>query len=126
MGVLYIIHCISKLLTMLVAMRAACYVFLLVILSQLSSIVLGVDPSLEDVYNTMNPPMTRDQWHIHDPSRIVATDGMLMIAVTGKAQEDGYKCGLETWYLAPSLPGLTRSCPAMMERSGHQPYCHPD
>ena len=76
----------------------------------------GADPSLEDVYNNMSPPMTRDQWHIHDPSHIVATDGMLMIAVTGKAQEDGYKlvlsrlvhyyyhgyrCGLETWYLAP-------------------------
>ena len=27
---------------------------------------------------------------IHDPSKIVATDGLLMIAVTGKAQEDGY------------------------------------
>ena len=51
----------------------------------------GADPSLEDVYNNMSPPLTRDQWHIHDPSHIVATDGMLMIAVTGKAQEDGYK-----------------------------------
>ena len=27
---------------------------------------------------------------IHDPSKMVATDGLLMIAVTGKAQEDGY------------------------------------
>ena len=51
----------------------------------------GGDPSLNDVYNNMNPPMTKDQWHIHDPSKLVATDGILMIAVTGKAQEDGYK-----------------------------------
>lgn len=49
------------------------------------------DPSLEDVYNSMRPPVTKDQWHIHDPSRIIATDGLLMIANTGKAQEDGYK-----------------------------------
>jgi len=61
----------------------------------------GIDPSLEDVYNNMTPPMTRDQWHIHDPSHIVATDGVLMIAVTGKEQADGYNCGLETWYLSP-------------------------
>ena len=52
---------------------------------------VGGDPSLEDVYNSMTPPMTMDQWHIHDPSRIVATDGVLMIAVTGKEQADGYK-----------------------------------
>ena len=51
----------------------------------------GGDPSLNDVYNNMDPPMTKEQWHIHDPSKLVATDGILMIAVTGKAQEDGYK-----------------------------------
>ena len=39
----------------------------------------------------MDPPVTREDWHIHDPSHLVAIDGMLMIAVTGKAQEDGYK-----------------------------------
>ena len=39
----------------------------------------------------MDPPVTRENWHIHDPSHVVAIDGMLMIAVTGKAQEDGYK-----------------------------------
>ena len=39
----------------------------------------------------MTPPVTRDQWHIHDPSRLVATDGLLMLAATAKAQEDGYK-----------------------------------
>ena len=49
------------------------------------------DPSLEDVYSSMIPPMFKDQWHIHDPSRIIATNGLLMIANTGKAQEDGYK-----------------------------------
>ena len=60
------------------------------------SLVLGIeiraeDPSLEDVYNSMIPPMFKDDWHIHDPSRIIATNGLLMIANTGKAQEDGYK-----------------------------------
>ena len=60
------------------------------------SLVLGLeiraeDPSLEDVYNSMIPPMFKDDWHIHDPSRIIATNGLLMIANTGKAQEDGYK-----------------------------------
>ena len=35
--------------------------------------------------------MEKDQWHIHDPSKIVATDGILMIANTGKEQADGYK-----------------------------------
>ena len=60
------------------------------------SLVLGLgiraeDPSLEDVYNSMIPPVFKDDWHIHDPSRIIATNGLLMIANTGKAQEDGYK-----------------------------------
>jgi len=49
----------------------------------------------------MTPPMTPNQWHIHDPSRLVATDGLLMIADTGKENADGYNCGLETWYLSP-------------------------
>ena len=53
--------------------------------------IRGEDPSLEDVYNSMIPPMFKDDWHIHDPSRIIATNGLLMIANTGKAQEDGYK-----------------------------------
>jgi len=70
------------------------------------SLVLGLgiraeDPSLEDVYNSMIPPVFKDDWHIHDPSRIIATNGLLMIANTGKAQEDGYNCGLETWYMSP-------------------------
>ena len=60
------------------------------------SLVLGLgiraeDPSLEDVYNSMIPPVFKDDWHIHDPSRIIANNGLLMIANTGKAQEDGYK-----------------------------------
>ena len=64
----------------------------------------------------MTPPMIKDQWHKHDPSHIVETDGVLMIALTGKEKADGYKfvifycymtyptlpsCGLETWYLSP-------------------------
>ena len=35
--------------------------------------------------------------HIHDPSRIIASSGYEIVAVTGKAQEDGYACGLELW-----------------------------
>ena len=49
------------------------------------------DPSLSDVYDSMSPPLTREEWHIHDPSHVLETDGILMIAVTGKAQENGYK-----------------------------------
>jgi len=62
----------------------------------------GDDPDLSDVYANMNPVQYTgpQDWVIHDPSKIVATDGLLMIAVTGKAQEDGYTCGLETWYIS--------------------------
>merc|ERR1711971_1502441 len=61
----------------------------------------GEDPSLGDVYANMDPVQFTgpSDWVIHDPSKIVAKDG-LMIAVTGKAQEDGYTCGLETWYIS--------------------------
>ena len=51
----------------------------------------GGDPSLSDVYDNMNPPLTREEWHVHDPSHVLETDGILMVAVTGKAQENGYK-----------------------------------
>jgi len=61
------------------------------------------DPSLLQVYQSMSPPMEESDWHIHDPSKIVEIDGYLMIACTGKAQEDGYNCGLETWYLKPGV-----------------------
>ena len=57
----------------------------------MQNINLGSDPSLKDVYASMNPPTRKNMWHIHDPSKIVATDGLLMLAATGKAQEDGYK-----------------------------------
>jgi len=45
--------------------------------------------------------MTKAKQHIHDPSRLIATDGLLMLANTGKENADGYNCGLETWYLTP-------------------------
>ena len=51
----------------------------------------GTDLSLEDVYNAMTPPMTKDKRHIHDPSQLLATDGLLMIAMTGKENADGYR-----------------------------------
>ena len=49
----------------------------------------------------------REQWVIHDISEIVEIDGMLMFGVTGKAQEDGYNCGLETWYIFPGESEFT-------------------
>jgi len=79
------------------------------------------DPSLSDVYNNMSPPMTSDMWHIHDPSRMIATDGLLMIADTAKEQASGYNCGLETWYISSGQkdwqPGqcLFTSKPAWIE-----------
>lgn len=35
---------------------------------------------------------------IHDPSRVISDGQFQMIAATGKAQEYGYNCGIETWY----------------------------
>ena len=68
------------------------------------SIIVAVAPLL-DVFKNMNAEgdfyYTEEQWVIHDPSSIVKIDDYLMIAVTGKAQEDGYDCGLETWYVFP-------------------------
>ena len=46
----------------------------------------GGDPSLGPIYAAADLP-----WNIHDPSRVLATEGILMIADTGKAQEGGYK-----------------------------------
>ena len=61
---------------------------------------------LRDVFNNMNDEgdyyYVSDKWVIHDPSKIMKIGNYLMIGVTGKAQEDGYKCGLETWYLFPN------------------------
>ena len=71
-----------------------CRIICQLLLTQTLVLGLGIraeDPSLEDVYNSMIPPVFKDDWHIHDPSRIIATNGLLMIANTGKAQEDGYK-----------------------------------
>mgnify|MGYP001389734298 CR=1 FL=1 len=67
--------------------------------------------SLRNVFNNMNDEKdyyyTKDKWVIHDPSKIVNIENHLMIGVTGKAQEDGYKCGLETWYLFPGESKFT-------------------
>ncbi len=64
------------------------------------NIIVTVAPLL-DVFQNMNAEgdyyYTEEQWVIHDPSSIVKIGDYLMIAVTGKAQEDGYDCGLETW-----------------------------
>lgn len=56
------------------------------------------DPSLGGVYAGMNPKVAPSDYVIHDPSRIVTVGDRQLIAVTGKAQEDGYDCGLETWW----------------------------
>ena len=67
--------------------------------------------SLEDVFNSMvydgEYYYTEDEWVIHDISEIVEIHDMLMFGVTGKAQEDGYNCGLETWYIFPGESTFT-------------------
>ena len=54
--------------------------------------------SLLNHYKKMRPSLDKSDWHIHDPSRVINSSLGQIISVTGKAQEDGYKCGLETWY----------------------------
>ena len=61
---------------------------------------LDIDISLLNHYQKMRPPLDKDDWHIHDPSRVIMNSSGQLISVTGKAQEDGYNCGLETWYRA--------------------------
>merc|ERR1711892_736460 len=76
-------------------------------------ILRGMDPYLEVIYSNMTPPLMNTEWQIQDPSRLIATDSLLMLAASGKQNStglaDGYSCGLETWYLAPGqadwLPG---------------------
>ena len=83
--------------------------------------------SLEDVFNNMNEDgeyyYTKEEWVIHDISEIVEIDGMLMFGVTGKAQEDGYNCGLETWYIFPSESTFTPGQCLLSEKpSWHAEY----
>ena len=60
--------------------------------------------SLLDIYNSMiysnGMPVDLDpsEYTIHDPSRIITVGKKQLIAVTGKSQEDGYNCGIETWW----------------------------
>ncbi|MEL6518481.1 MAG: family 43 glycosylhydrolase [Pseudomonadota bacterium] len=67
---------------------------------------------LEAHYAAMSPPVERMDWHLHDPSRIVQVHGGgQRVAVTGKAQEDGYACGLETWVRSdPTAAWLPETC----------------
>ena len=59
---------------------------------------LDTATSLLNHYRKMRPPLDESDWHIHDPSRVINNHSRQIISVTGKAQEDGYKCGLETWH----------------------------
>ena len=52
---------------------------------------LGMDPSLEDTYNNITIPLEMTEWNIHDPSRLIATGGLLIIAADGKENTDGYR-----------------------------------
>ena len=61
---------------------------------------LHINISLLNHYKKMRPSLNKDDWHIHDPSRVIMVPSGQLISVTGKAQEDGYKCGLETWHRA--------------------------
>ena len=60
------------------------------------------DISLFKVFNEMSPKLIEEDWFLHDPSRVINFPGGQMIASTGKAQEDGYNCGLETWVRSSS------------------------
>lgn len=53
--------------------------------------------SLAAEYARMEPPTTRETWHLDDPSAIVTLDGWQVVVVTGKENADGYRCGLESW-----------------------------
>lgn len=61
-----------------------------------ATIASMADPSLLDVLQTADIP--RADYTIHDPSQIITFGDMQLIASTGQAQEDGYNCGLETWW----------------------------
>lgn len=56
------------------------------------------DASLISVYDKMTYDINPSNYTIHDPSRIITVGNKQLIAVTGKAQEDGYNCGIETWW----------------------------
>ena len=50
-----------------------------------------MDPSLEDTYSNMTISLAMSEWNIQDPSRLLATDGLLMFAASGKENSDGYR-----------------------------------
>src|SRR6056297_1394144 len=52
---------------------------------------------LASEYADMTPRMVPENWHLHDPSAIVALDGWQVVVVTGKENTGGYRCGLESW-----------------------------
>jgi len=56
------------------------------------------DATLISVYDKMTYDLGPSDYTIHDPSRIITVGNKQLIAVTGKAQEDGYTCGIETWW----------------------------
>ena len=57
---------------------------------------IHVDPLEPSLEAQLGPDP--DGWGLHDPSRLVDVDGLLMLAATGREQADGYDCGLETWF----------------------------
>ena len=63
----------------------------------LAMYTIAADPPLWKIYNTAGVE-PKEEWVIHDPSRIMRKGKKQMIATTGKAQEDGYDCGIETWW----------------------------
>ena len=52
---------------------------------------VGMDHSLVDSYNNMTIPLTMAEWNIDKPSGLIATDGLLMIAASGKKNSSGYR-----------------------------------
>lgn len=74
-------------------------------LAALPPMATAADDSLLSVYESMSVEVDSSDYVIHDPSRIITVGNTQMIAVTGKAQEDGYDCGLETWWRNPQTDG---------------------
>ncbi len=74
---------------------------------QYDSELLPIHNYLRDAVRGFSEP-EHNPANLHDPSKVVEIDGLLMTAVSGKEHiedpqnyEQLYNCGLETWYMYP-------------------------
>ena len=75
--------------------------------SQYDPPLLPVHNSVRDTFKNFPEP-EHNPANLHDPSKVVQIDGLLMTAVSGKERvkdtqnfKELYNCGLETWYMYP-------------------------